>query len=45
VDAEHRRDHDGQPASVATLKARLHVGQPKAQLIRDLLAAESRSAR
>jgi hypothetical protein len=45
VDAEHRNANNGQAASVATLKARLHVGQPKAQLIRDLLAAESRSAR
>ncbi|MEU9134619.1 hypothetical protein AB0D33_01390 [Streptomyces sp. NPDC048404] len=45
VDAEHRTANNGQAASVATLKARLHVGQPKAQLIRDLLAAESRSAR
>jgi hypothetical protein len=44
VDAEHRRAHDNQPASVATLKTELHVGQPKAQLIRDLLAAESRSS-
>jgi hypothetical protein len=43
VDAEHRRAHNGQAASVATLKQELRVGQPKAQLIRDLLAAESRS--
>jgi hypothetical protein len=44
VDDAHRQEHK-RPASIHTLKKELGVGQPKAQLIRDLLAAESRSSR
>jgi hypothetical protein len=39
VDDAHRQEHK-RPASIHTLKKELGVGQPKAQLIRDLLAAE-----
>lgn len=42
IDAEHRRTHDGRPASIRTLKAELRVGQPKAERIRALLDEETR---
>jgi hypothetical protein len=38
VDAAHRLEH-GRPAPIRVLKAELGVGQPKAELLRDALAA------
>ncbi|MEU1155749.1 hypothetical protein ABZ369_22410 [Streptomyces sp. NPDC005918] len=38
LDAEYRRTHDGRPVSIRALKAGLHVGQTRAEHVRDALA-------
>jgi hypothetical protein len=38
VDAEYRRTHRGQPASIRALKTALRIGQPRAEQVRDALA-------
>ncbi|MBW5420293.1 hypothetical protein GKQ77_01740 [Streptomyces sp. BG9H] len=37
LDAEYRRTHDGRPASIRALKSGLHIGQPRAEQVRDAL--------
>jgi hypothetical protein len=37
-DAEYRRTHRGRPASIRALKKALHIGQPRAEQVRDALA-------
>ncbi|MGQ5606179.1 hypothetical protein [Streptomyces sp. EKS3.2] len=44
VDTDHRRAHDGRPASIKTLKRELRVGQTKAQQIRAALDSLSGKA-
>ncbi len=41
LDAEHRRTHDGRPASIRALKAGLRIGQPRAEQVRDALRTEA----
>lgn len=38
LDAEYRRTHNGRPISIRALKAGLHIGQTRAEQVRDVLA-------